>query len=376
MLDLPGFPLTGLFSRNAPAAMLASTDQRLLACSRCDHMQLGVLLDPASLYNASYTFRTGSSETARSGTRFFLNALETFAPGRTFACAIDIGCNDLYFLRQFGRRARHRVGIDPVWRDRQPAQSDADISTIGEMIEDCDLSARLPTQPDLIVLRHTLEHLWAPAAVLSQLAEIAAPDALFVIEVPGFDNLVARQRFDQVFHQHLQYFSCRSIERLVSRLGASVVGIAENIHDWGAICVGFAFTPTRSYAPAMPDPPDRDQFACALAAFRTHLAAVTAAIDSARGERVFGYGAAQMLPVLDYHLGGILAHRLVAVLDDDPTKDGFFYANLPLAVSSPDRFGSLAKDAVVLTAIDNAVPILRRLFDQRPRNIVLPFVVL
>jgi len=48
------------------------------------------------------------------------------------------------------------------------------------------------------------------------------------------------------------------------------------------------------------------------------MAATRGVLAPLPGVDVLGYGAAQMLPVLDYHLGGDL-RRLAAVLDDDPT---------------------------------------------------------
>jgi hypothetical protein len=83
-----------------------------------------------------------------------------------------------------------------------------------------------------------------------------------------------------------------------------------------------------------------------------------------------------MLPVLDYHLGDVLANTLEAVLDDDPGKDGMMYANMPLRIERPAQAGNLDADTVVVTAIDNVTPILRRLLDVRPRHIVLPLAVL
>jgi SAM-dependent methyltransferase len=203
VLDLPQLPLTGLYTRDALSPGPAPADQRLLLCVACGHGQLAHVQPPEYVYDGTYSFRTSTSATARAGTQFFLRSLDAFAPQRTFACAVDIGCNDLHLLRELAGTARHRAGIDPVWRTLALDPADAGIQVIGATVESIDVAAALPAAPDLIVLRHTLEHIEEPAAVIGALAAIAAPGALFVIEVPGFDNLIERRRFDHVFHQHL-----------------------------------------------------------------------------------------------------------------------------------------------------------------------------
>ncbi len=162
---------------------------------------------------------------------------------RRFRCVLDLGCNDLYLLSQLKGRADVRIGIDPVWKGRESEREDSSIVVHGSSIEEF-APTMLPEKPDLVVCRHTLEHIFEPREVLSLLMELAAPDALFIFEVPGFDGLISRFRFDQIFLQHLQYFSRASFLRLLQNVGANFLLRRENYHDWSAMAV--AFTRSRS----------------------------------------------------------------------------------------------------------------------------------
>src|SRR5438067_242512 len=216
LMELPGLPLTDLPWQEEPIAELpAGIDQRMLVCRDCGHGQLAHQVDPAFLYGGSnYTYRTDSSAMSAQAVSFFLSLLEELAPGRHFRCALEVGCNDLHLLKRLEGSAHERVGIDPIWRGREHEREDDTIGVIGGTVEEVDLKSELPERPDLIIARHTIEHMARPAAVVEQLVEAAAPDALFLFEQPRLESLVRRLRFDQVFHQHYQYFSLSSIRRL------------------------------------------------------------------------------------------------------------------------------------------------------------------
>lgn len=372
LFTLRNLPLTDTFLRpgqQAPSP-LRSFDCSFCLCEVCGHGQLSEVVSPALLYGSSYGFRTSSSANAQKGTRFFLSFLDELRPGRTFRSVLDLGCNDLYLLRQLN--APTRIGIDPIWRGLEDTCPDPSLQVHGKTLEELDLKAICAEPPDLIVCRHTLEHMQSPRSVLVRLLEAAAPDALLVFEVPGLDILLARLRFDQVFHQHLQYFSRASFSRLLGEVGCRPLAYRENPRDWGALAVAFQRGGGQDFLPP----------ASSLADASRRFQAFTALMGQA-AERVLelpepllGFGASQMLPTLDYHLGGTLG-RLSTVYDDDPSKDGLRYGNLPLRVTAqlpPQRFQN---HAVVLTALEHSAVLIRRLVELGgAREILSPLQLL
>lgn|GEM_PF-502060 len=373
-IDLPGLPLTETYCREPVENPLPGIDQRLMFCAACGHGQLGTQISPKVLYGANYCFRTSASATARKGTQFFLSVLDEIAPGRRFRCVLDLGCNDLFLLSQLKERAAVRIGIDPVWRGREAEREDLSIHVYGSSIEEVPLSM-LPEKPDLVVCRHTLEHIADPSAVLKLLLEAAAPDALFVFEVPGFDGLIGRYRFDQVFHQHLQYFSLASFRRLLKTVGADFVMHRENFHDWGAMAVAFTRSGAGNASGGNALRPTLANISRRYELFRRQMATTSALLAELGGTKIYGYGAAQMLPVLGYHMRTDF-RELVAVLDDDPEKDGIGYWNLPVKVMPSSRAKDLSEAAVLITAVDNVQPIMTKLLARRPRHIICPFHII
>lgn len=373
-IDLPDLPLTGLYSPNPPTESACGYDQHLLVCAVCGHAQAGFRIATSILYGGDYGFRTSVSAMARAGTEFFLKGLAGFVGTRRFRCVVDVGCNDLYLLDCLENAAEARIGIDPIWKGREHEVERPGIRVIGEAVEGIDFQAAFKVRPDLIVCRHALEHIAEPVALLGRLMDVAARGAVFAFEVPGFDALVARRRFDQVFHQHLQYFSIASFRRLIKEVGAHYLGFRENYHDWGALLVVFR-KERRPHEDEKPAPPmfTIDEIRSRYELFRGQLYDVNRIVRSFdRGMPVYGYGAAQMLPILAYHLGNDLS-CLKAILDDDPGRDGWYYQNLPTRIVDVQKVSDVKEAAVFVTAADNVKPIVTKLLIERPKHIVLPF---
>lgn len=370
VVALPSLPLTDTFTRTPLDHPIPDFDQALRFCSDCHHGQLAAQVPPSVLYGGNYGFRTSASATARKGTDFFLSMLDRVAPGRTFKMALDLGCNDLFLLSNLQGRAVARVGVDPLWAGREDEVDVPGIQVIGQGIEDVNLS-ELSEKPDLVVCRHTLEHIARPLDVVKRVLAAAADDALCIFEMPGFEPLVNRNRFDQVFHQHLQYFTQASFARLLARAEARPVAWASNYHDWGAFAVAFV-KGDGVCAEYETEPPNLQRVQASLNAFTMQMDTTRSVLAALDGP-VYGYGAAQMLPVLAYHLKTDLAF-LGAVLDDDPEKDGLLYANLPLHVKPSAFVDDISQVSILITAVDSAPPILRHLLSgSRPRHIIYPF---
>lgn len=378
LIGLPQLPLTGLYVNEKPIQTLQGFDQQFLFCPKCLHGQLETVLSPKLLYGSDYSFRTSVSNTAKSGTHFFIEKLLQVIEKRKLRGVIDFGCNDLYLLKNIGVDCECRVGIDPVWQGQEQACDDKKIIVIGSTIEDADLSMVAKQPIDLVVCRHTLEHIQKPKAVLEKMMEFTSEDAVFMIEVPGFKPLVDRYRFDQIFHQHLQYFTSSSMMALIRSIQGRCIGSWYNYHDWGSMI--FAFTKescSDSVKHSCIDESlmDSEYIIRHFRVFQQQMEVVKESLMNLEGGGLYGYGAAQMLPVLAYHLKNDLS-LLDAILDDDPGKDGAYYSNLPVQIKSSGSMPSLMDSTVFLTAFDNWVPIIGKLAANRPKHLIMPFSIL
>ncbi|MBI4626762.1 MAG: methyltransferase domain-containing protein [Verrucomicrobia bacterium] len=375
VIDLPGLPLTGIFVLPHERAGYPSFDQGLMRCTECGHGQLRETVDPRYLYQETYTHRSSLSPISARGNDFFLSFLEEIAAARRFECIAEIGCNDLYLLKKLAGRGEHRVGFDPIWKDRA-ADSAGGIRVFGKYIEEIDPARDLPAPADLVLSVHTLEHVDHPLNSLRPIFEHARPGALFVLEVPSLDTLLSIGRFDQIFHQHLNYFSLASMRRMIRQLGGEFISHRFNYGYWlGTMLVAFRKpSPAGTGAGAGPAPPPigREEILTRYGHYRQAIGSVATALEHLirQGTPAVGFGAAQMVPTLAYHLQSDLG-CLQAILDDNPDKAGRTYPSIATTIRLAADYPHLEDYAVLVTALDSARPILNRVTSLRARYLIV-----
>ncbi len=370
VMDLPNLPLTGIYVERHEPGLGHGDDQRLMVCGDCGHAQLENVLAPSFLYGDHYAHRSSASHITPSAVGFFVDYLDKLRPGHRFSLALEVGCNDMVLLDRLLENSERVVGIDPLWRDRLPEEKPRR-KVIGKFVEDVDMEGEIGGRPDLVVSTHNFEHINGVREQLRRLLDVASDDALFLFEVPDFDLMVGNLRFDQVFHQHLHYFGLASFLRLLREVGAGYIAHAYNYRNWGGTLL-IAFTGGRGDIGKTPKAKVRqpDDVAARYSLFSERMAGFRRLTDGIDGPK-WGYGAAQMLPVLAYHMDTDLGF-LEGVLDDCPKRNGLTYPNLDVRISNPDKKTKLDDSTVIITALDAINPILNRLQDFNPRFVVVP----
>lgn len=375
VIDLPHLPLTGVYTEKSQSIQLKSFDQAFMMCNRCGHGQLQQIIDQDYLYGQTYGFRTSISKTATTGALFFAKYLKKLFGNRQFERILEFGCNDGVLLNLLKDQAKVLFGIDPILKGSESELNSGNIRVIGEKIENLNLREAIGGTPDLVVSQHTMEHLPDPRAILTEMLKLGNQNTLYVFEFPCFDLLFEQYRFDQIFHQHLHYYSFSSFNRLLSELGAELVDSTLHYTYWGAMLVTFKKTIGKQPSSQESFPkktPNAIRKRYQL--FTTQMQSAALALESIPKERLFGYGAALMLPILGYHLKTDFK-GFTAILDDDPKKNGLGYPNLEVQIRTPEGL-DLSQLSICLTAMDNRRPILKTLVDKSPRQIINPMCMI
>jgi SAM-dependent methyltransferase len=380
-IELKALPLTGLYSEHFDPQVQKKLvhDQQLMVCPNCSHVQIGHLEFSKELYDLSYTYRTSASTTSRNGVNFFCNTLTKEYKRNPEKKCLEIGCNDGYLLNLLSKDFKSLVGIDALWENQTfPYSIEKNCKIYGGFFE----SMNFDTKFDLIVSRHTIEHVSNLQSFFSSLRGLAHSETVFAFEFPGFEFLLDHQRFDQVFHQHINYFTLPSFKTLLRKHGFELTKVCVNPNLWGAYIMFFKLK--RGADQTVGTIYDGDvtsghalvgDIQKKYAGFSRQMQFYGELVKSFKSG-VIGFGAAQMLPVIFYHMG-IDGSDLSFVVDDDMEKNEKFYANLNLQIRSLESVADksfLEKQPVLLTAPDSMKPILKRLMGMEFERIINPFV--
>ena len=371
LMQLPQLPLTEMYGPYDPA--FPAYDQELVMSTESGHVQLRYQLDPTTLYSEkTYAFRSGSTSKTSRELEMFKDFIVAQLRGRNVRHALEFGANDLSLARLMRRHAQTYSVCDPLLAEQDGQEIDG-VQVIGKLVEDAISTGSLDSA-DLIIARHTLEHLPDPKQTLKALLDQSLPDCIFVFEVPSLEQIVEAQRFDAVFHQHLHYFDAGSARRLVWEVGGAYLGHQYNHRGSNGGSLMFAFTkgPLNS-GPIVLDVAQKAKWVRdRVELFNRQMDISTQLIDQLP-EAKLGFGAGHMLATLNYHLHGRV-ESLGCVLDDDPAKDGIEYANVKVSVRATAAFSPPAESSFVITSLENIRPIFGRLQSLEPRRIVVPLL--
>lgn len=369
---LPAFPLTERFGAYAPEKPLAF-DQELIISRPTGHVQLRNQVDPKILYTSSeYAYRTDGSNHSRNSVNFFFNTLKRVTEGRAFESAVDVGGNDLFVARRLTTCAKHTAVIDPICTSLDGQTIDG-IRVFGRFVEDVNLSSDLPP-PDLLVSRHTLEHVANPRKVIDQWFRECDSECLYVVEIPCFENLLEAMRFDAVFHQHFHYYDLNAFKHLIWECGGEYLSHKFNHQGscGGALIVTFQRAKTKQAKPYMDVDARIIKLEKQIAQYKSQMAVMGELLDRLP-RPVYGYGASLMLATLGYHLGTDFS-GIECILDDDPKQDGATYENIPVMVKHTTNVAPPPNSSYVITSLENIRPIYRRILELSPRRILVPLV--
>jgi cyclopropane-fatty-acyl-phospholipid synthase len=364
VLTLSNLPLTGYYVHPKEAPIEAyHFDQNLLICLECGHGQLENIIDPQYLYNDKYSHRGSLSPIASGGNYFFLNYLLANISGKKESI-IDVGCNDLLLIELIKKKVKadNYYGLDPIWIGMDQIKDG--INVLGKFSNELtptDIKGKL----DLVVSCHTFEHIPDPIDSLTKISELCSDNADFFIEVPSFETLAELNRVDQVFHQHVNYYSVNSMTELFKRFGFGYVDHTFNYDMWGGTMILHFRKGHTSTHNSLAEKMTPEKFLSSLSLFRKQIIFFNEQIASF--DDVCLYGAAQMLPILLYHLNNDMLNS-ITIYDNNPNRIGLKYPYLELFIQEPPK--SLAGKTIVITALDSFRPIFKKLVDLHPKRII------
>lgn len=341
-------------------------------CRTCTLVQLTHSAEPTDLFS-HYVWVTSTSSTARRfAETFYAELMRRTTLGKD-EYVLEVASNDGTFLRPFQEHGHTVLGIDPAANIVEMAQA-AGVPTLCRFFgaEAAQDLVRERGHAKVIFARNVLPHVAGTHDLIEGLRIALADDGLLAIEVHYAKKIFEELQYDSIYHEHICYFTLRSVEEALKRHGLYVTDIAESPISGGALIL-YCAPRAPAKAPAM-----LARFRAAeeklglheLARWRefaervaTHREAFLQLIkEEARHGRVVGYGAsARSSTLLNYC--GIGPELIAEIADQNPLKQGLYTAGTHIRIDDPGHVFVKSPSAVVILAwnfTDEILDILRR----------------
>jgi SAM-dependent methyltransferase len=338
-----------LYATPEAARAAARGPLELVRCRACGFVWNGAFQPELIAYDGDYENDQTHSAVFARHVRERAEAVVAAAPAGGNVDVLEIGCGQGRFIEQMAAAAGARLGtaegFDPAWRgaDGDGPEGGAGGARIHRCYFNAATARLMQRAPNLVVSRHTIEHVPDPVAFLSAIREalgVAARAKLFV-ETPCVDWIFAHQAMQDFFYEHCSLFTAGSLALALRRAGfhaPQVSRVFGGQYLWAeASTVG---DPEALAPPGAAAPADLDG---AHERFTEHWRATVRAAAAAGPVALWGAGAKGVtFALLVDPENAIIDH----VVDINPGKQGRFFPSSALPVLSPEASAARAPKTI------------------------------
>jgi nucleoside-diphosphate-sugar epimerase/2-polyprenyl-3-methyl-5-hydroxy-6-metoxy-1,4-benzoquinol methylase len=194
----------------------------LFRCMNCFHTQLDYFVDREVLFK-NYQYESGTSFTLR---KYFSDLAQHYTevfkdvPDKT---VLELACNDGFQLDEFKERGWKTYGVDPAENLVKRGISRGHTIEAKFWAKE-DIACIKDVSFNLIVAENVLAHVNNPINFLMKCESVMNDDTLLVIQTSQA-NMYFNNEFDTIYHEHISFFTIRSMMRAVNSVGCHLVNV-------------------------------------------------------------------------------------------------------------------------------------------------------
>jgi SAM-dependent methyltransferase len=193
-------------------------------CGSCGHIQTKCITNPEDRYSKhDYSYTSSNSPFSRAHWEAYAVEVSKqvgLSPGDF---VVEIGSNDGYLLEQFSKQGQKVLGVDA-----SPAMADLakerGVKTIIGLF-DRSIAERVEREhgvAQLVVANNVFNHADDVIGFANGVHDLLSTNGTFVFELPYWCIGIRDGRFDQIYHEHVSYFTVTAAMKIMQVCGMVV----------------------------------------------------------------------------------------------------------------------------------------------------------
>ncbi len=359
-------------------------------CTDCNLVQLNHTVDPKILFS-QYVWVTGTSKTANDFSEKFYKELIARRGSEKGGYVLEVASNDGTFLRPFMRDGYVVLGIDPAKNIAEIANKNGvptePLFFANDIAKDI---VEKRGQASMIFARNVLAHVANPHDFTEGMYAALADDGVLAIEVHYAKIILEGLHYDSIYHEHLCYFTLKSLEKLLGDHGLYVFDVIASPISGGAMIVYARKTKTepseRVYEYRNQEKESKTNELASWQEFAKRSFAHKEKLLEKLGEikkkllgiledkkmRVVGWGSSARSSTM-LNFCGVDSRMLPVIIDLNPLKQGRWTAGTRIPIAQPEAVLGLKPDYVLILAwnfADEIMEMLKTKYNFRGRCII------
>ena len=352
-------------------------------CDTCSCLQLRECLNEDELYK-NYSYMTPDTVSQIDHYMGLISFLRDNSILNVNTNCLELGSNTGLFLKTLKPFVRNVLGIDPAENIASLANSDG-IETIPKFfhLESARAIEQAYGQQDLIIARHMFAHNRDPKILLEGMVKLLSDKGSIVIENAYAIPTLEQGELDQIYHEHMFYFSVKSMQKLLDIFSLELTTLYQTSLHGGSIAFIASRQGLRQTDKIIEEYIDKEsclfdndmiftEFNSKAQKLKERLLSVINE-DLHLGKSIGAYGATAKSFTLFSYLG-LDSNVIKYCVDTTPTKIGMIFPYFNIPVISEDQYKSNSVDTFLVTAWNYKEHILKKseTFMKKGTKLIFP----
>lgn len=340
-------------------------------CPECHMVQLAEQPEREKMFHENYAFHSSTSAHMALHFKAFAEFVMSTYARSPDALVYEIGSNDGIMLQNFAAAGIRHLGIEPSENVARIAVAKG-VRTVVSFFDEA-LARELAAEhgrADAFLGANVMCHIPYLHSVASGIKLLLKPEGVLIFEDPYLGDILEKTSYDQIYDEHVFYFSLSSVSRLFEQHDMEVIDVMPQSVHGGSMRYVIANRGARDVSTAvkrlrdnekklgLDRPESYEQLSGRIRRSREELLRLLYDLRKA-GKRVVGYGAtSKSTTVLNYC--GIDADLVEFISDTTPAKQGKFSPGAHIPVRPYEAFKQRYPDYALLFAWNHAAEILAK----------------
>ena len=205
----------------------------LMLCKNCGLVQLRETVRTDLLYQ-NYFYRTSINDTMKRDLQDVVNYAVNNAKPISDDIVVDIGANDCTMVSMFPKNL-NRIAVEPA-KNIDWSNIEKSITIVNEYFsKDIVLKASGGKKAKIVTATAMFYDFDDPNIATKDIKAILDDDGVCVIQVSYLLDTIKDMNFYDVVHEHLEYYSLKSINYLMENNGLTVIDASTNFVNGGSL---------------------------------------------------------------------------------------------------------------------------------------------
>jgi hypothetical protein len=230
--------LTGIFPRNKKES-ITKGHLSMVICKNCSLLQLEHSFDSDEMYGDNYGYMSSLNQSMFEHLRNKVPKLKKKVQLSYKDIIVDIGSNDGTFLSFFDRKFK-LIGVDPTIKKFSKYYR-KDILQIPEFFSYDILKNKLNNKKAKLITTISMFYdLPNPIKFVEDVYNILDKNGLWHLEQSYMPSMIRNFSYDTICHEHLEYYSLKSIKFILDKVGFKIIDIEFNDINGGSFALTVA----------------------------------------------------------------------------------------------------------------------------------------